>query len=320
MRCNSLLVEKTSFEQEEESAPPPPEVNKETPVIQETNQRKEESSSTHLFDFEEKFPPAPPLKVKGGEPETKSTVKMEKDIHGVTTDEQSFSETFPKEIKREVTRSGKIEIRIPSFSYRNVSIIILILIGGYLVWSIYSSYVSPKKPDTIASPSTETIGHLPFRPTASTEPMKPPMEAKIVTNDKLEKGTAVFPSAPTSLKTPVSGREEIENIKRLFENIRQANLKKNIDLFMSCYSAGFKDQEGKKRETLKNWENFTYLDLSYNLKEHTISGDTAGIRVEWFIHFYHQAGDQPQESKTVLDVTLNREPGGWKIKNIRTIS
>jgi hypothetical protein len=204
----------------------------------------------------------------------------------------------------------------------NISIIILILIGGYLLWSIYS-HVSLKKPDINAPPSKEAISLLPSRPTTSTKSMTPPMEPKIVTSEELEKETAVFPSAPavpTTLKTSVSDRKEIENITNLFENIRQANLKKNIDLFMSCYSAGFKDQEGKKRETLKNWENFTYINLSYNLKEHTISGDTAGIRVEWVIHFYHKESNQPQESKTVLDVTLNREPDGWKIKNIKAIS
>jgi hypothetical protein len=318
MRCNSLLVEKTSFEQEQEGVPPPPEVNRETPAFQETSDKKEELSSTLFFDFEEEnFPPAPTLKVEKREPETKPTVKKEKNLYEVTPDGQSSSGIFPRETKKEINHSGKIEIRIPSLSYRNVSIIILILIGGYLVWSIYSSYVSPKQPDTMASPSTETISHLPSGPTASTGPMKPPMEPKIVDHNKLEKETAVF---PTTIKTPASlDGKEIENIKNLFENIRQANLKKNIDLFMSCYSAGFKDQEEKKRETLKNWEHFTYINLSYNLKEQTISGDTAGIRVEWFIRFYHQAGNQPQESRTVLDVTLNRESDGWKIKNIKTI-
>lgn len=300
-------------------AEPSSEINEETRVIQETKDRKEESNSTHLFDFEEKISPLQIPKTEKGEPETESIVKMGKDLHEVTT---GSSEIFPKQIKREVSRSGKFQIRVPSPSYRYISIIILILIGGYLLWSIYS-HVLLKKPDTNAPPSKEGISLLPSRPTTSTKSMTPPMEPKIVTSEELEKETPVFPSAPsvpTTLKTSVSDRKEIENITNLFENIRQANLKKNIDLFMSCYSAGFNDREGKKRETLKNWENFTYINLSYNLKEHTISGDTAGIRVEWVIHFYPKEGNQPQESKTVLDVTLNREPDGWKIKNIKAMS
>ena len=305
IRCGSPLVERTSSEKEEMKAEPSSEINEETRVIQETKD----------------IPPLPIPKAEKGEPETESIVKIGKDLHEVTADEQGSSEIFPKQIKRQVSRSGKFQIRVPSPSYRYISIVILILIGGYLLWSIYS-HVSLKKPDTNASPSRETISLLPSRPTTSTKSMTPPMEPKIVTSEEIEKETPVFPSAPsvpTTLKTPVSDRKEIENITNLFENIRQANLKKNIDLFMSCYSAGFNDREGKKRETLKNWENFTYINLSYNLKEHTISGDTAGIRVEWVIHFYPKEGNQPQESKTVLDVTLNREPDGWKIKNIKAI-
>ena len=286
-------------------AEPSSEINEETRVIQETKD----------------IHPLPIPKAEKGQPETESIVKMGKHLHQVTTDEQGSSEIFPKQIKREVSRSGKIQIRVPNLSYRYISIIILILIGGYLLWSFYF-HVALKKPDTNASPSKEDIGLLPSRPTTSAKSMTPPMEPKPVTGETLEKEIAVSPSTPsipTTSKTSVSDREEIENITKLFENIRRANLKKDIDLFMSCYSAGFKDQEGKKRETLKNWENFTYINLSYNLKEHTISGDTAGIRVEWVIHFYPKEGNQPQESKTVLDVTLNREPDGWKIKNIKAI-
>src|SRR4030067_1040458 len=37
---------------------------------------------------------------------------------------------------------------------------------------------------------------------------------------------------------------EIGKIKGLLENIRQANLQKNIDLFISCYATDFKKEEG----------------------------------------------------------------------------
>jgi len=128
------------------------------------------------------------------------------------------------------------------------------------------------------------------------------------------------PSATPSAQSqsPVSKNKEAEKIRSLFENIRQANLKKNIGLFMSCYSRDFEDKEGKRLAVLETWENFSYLDLSYHLKKQTITGDTADVRVEWLIRTSPKAGGQSQDTRTVLNVTLSKEEGNWKIKAIRS--
>jgi hypothetical protein len=119
-------------------------------------------------------------------------------------------------------------------------------------------------------------------------------------------------------QSPVSKNEEAKKMRSLFENIRQANLKKNIGLFMSCYSHDFEDKEGKRLAVLETWENFNYLDLSYHLKKQTITGDTADVRVEWLIRTSPKAGGQSQDTRTVLNVTLSREEGNWKIKAIKS--
>jgi ketosteroid isomerase-like protein len=119
---------------------------------------------------------------------------------------------------------------------------------------------------------------------------------------------------------PATESEEIEKIRRLFENIRQANLKKNIGLFMSCYSRDFEGKKGKRLATLETWEKFNYLDLSYDLKKQTITGDTADVSVEWLIRTSPKSGGQPQDSRSVLNVTLRREEGNWKIKEIKSVS
>jgi hypothetical protein len=124
-------------------------------------------------------------------------------------------------------------------------------------------------------------------------------------------------SSPQS-QLPVSKKEEAEKMRSLFENIRQANIKKNIGLFMSCYSRDFEDKEGKRLAVLETWENFNYLDLSYHLKKQTITGDTADVKVEWLIRTSPKAGGQPQDTRAVLNVVLSREEGNWKIKTIKS--
>jgi hypothetical protein len=132
---------------------------------------------------------------------------------------------------------------------------------------------------------------------------------------------SISPGTPSPQRqSPVSENKEAEKIRALFENIRQANLRKNIGLFMSCYSYDFEDKEGKRLAVLETWENFNYLDLSYRLKNQMITSDTADVRVEWLIRTSPIAGGQPQDSRTLLNVTLSREDGNWKIKAIKSPS
>jgi ketosteroid isomerase-like protein len=124
-------------------------------------------------------------------------------------------------------------------------------------------------------------------------------------------------SSPDTPKPPSTEIQEIRNIETLLENIRQANLKKDIDLFLSCYASNFKDREGKKKATLSFWTKFDYLDLSYDLKNSSISGDTAKVKVEWVIRISPITGGQQQKSKANLDVKLKKEEGGWKIEEVK---
>ncbi|MFB3884433.1 MAG: hypothetical protein ACE144_04335 [Thermodesulfobacteriota bacterium] len=119
---------------------------------------------------------------------------------------------------------------------------------------------------------------------------------------------------------PVLEAKETEKIQSLLERIREANLKKNIDLFMSCYTLDFKDRDKKKLDTLENWKKFDYLDLAYDLKEQAISGDSAHIRVEWRMKISQKGSGKPQDNRTVLDVVLKKEGEDWKIKDIQPIS
>jgi hypothetical protein len=136
-----------------------------------------------------------------------------------------------------------------------------------------------------------------------------------------KKETASTSTSPSTKSPPVAPiDQEVQKIGSLFENIRQANLQKDIDLFVSCFSRDFDGIEGKRRETLKMWENYNYLNLSYHLKKQTVSGDTANVTLEWLVRTSQKTGGQLQDGRTVLDVTLKREEGLWKIKEIKSLS
>ena len=127
-------------------------------------------------------------------------------------------------------------------------------------------------------------------------------------------------SVQARLPRSMSEAPEDEKIKSLFGKIRQANLEKRIDLFMSCYSADFKDKNGKRLETLETWDNFDYLDLSYELKSLLVKTQTAQVRVEWRINISPKNEGTPQKTTSLLEVTLKKEDGHWKIGEIKPVS
>ncbi len=159
-------------------------------------------------------------------------------------------------------------------------ILLLIIGGGYLFWQQYPPSVKP-----ISSEVT------------SSSPLPRPPDPETMRGDN-----------------------EVQKIESVFENIKRANIQKDIDLFMSCFSRDFKGAEGKRRDTLKMWETFNYHDLSYDLKRQTISGDMADVRLEWVVKTSERMGGKPHNGKTVLDVTLKREDGRWKIKGIKPVA
>jgi len=227
------------------------------------------------------------------------------------TPEQQPAKKSTDDLERRLTLPKK-----PKKDYRRLflevgGITIMVVAGGYFLWSIYSHLI--KRPEPMTPISKEGATQVLHRSSSSTNPT--------ASNTEPVETHPPFPSADSETPSKMSYAEiqEIENIKTLLENIRQANLQKNIDLFISCYAIDFKDREGKKKATLTYWKSFDYLNLSYDLKNPSISVDLAKAKVEWLIKISPKTGGQAQESKTLLEVILKKEEGGWKIKEVKQV-
>jgi ketosteroid isomerase-like protein len=284
IRCGATLVKEIPSQPVEKPKPSyRPEVKKEKLKADDSPEVKKDP-----------LKPAYPPKIKGEPPQVQTPEKRSTDklIENI-----GKSASTPR-------KSKKTSLRLV---LEGLSVFILIAIGIFFLWSIYSHFATGRSgPGTSAlEEATSLVPQSASPPTHQTTTVAEPQE-------KEEK-------QPTR-SSPMNESQEIEGIKDLLEKIRQANLQKNIDLFMSCYSADFKDREGKKRATLESWGNFNYLDLSYDLKRHLISADTAKARVEWLMRISPKIGGQPQENKTALDVTFKKEDDGWKIKETKPVS
>jgi ketosteroid isomerase-like protein len=244
-------------------------------------------------------PGSPPAKEKPRPPRSPNPKKLEpKPSVPSNLEEELFgaetSETPPPKMSvEEQIKKGRLLRKVKKDYPRMVlnwsGIVIICIAAGYFLWSTYSHVVAPKPDFTVISPTQEKTS------------MPPPASSVAV------------PSGD-----PLAEAEEIDMIKSLLENIRKANLRKDMDLFLSCYSKDFKDREGKKKSTLESWNTFNFLDLTYALENLSISGDIARARVEWLVRFSSKSGGQPHESKTTLDVAFKKEDGTWKIGEIKS--
>ena len=189
---------------------------------------------------------------------------------------------LPGKVGGSIVSSGLTEnLPRPFTLLMSVAIIILMGAGVYLFWPRHSQSSRTISKEIVTSPSTLPSQHN----------LQPALED-----------------------------QEVKKIKAIFENIKQANIQQDIDLFMSCFSRDFSDRERKRLDALKMWENFNYLGLSYNLKKQTISEDIANIRLEWLIRTSPKDSGQTQDTKTLLDVTLKIEDNRWKIKEIKLVN
>jgi hypothetical protein len=259
-------------------------------------------------------------------------------------DEDFFQDENPDQpiAKKSKAESHKVFSLLDRFKkdYRRLglevgSIMIMVVAGGWLLLSVYSYFTKPKPPEPKATISKEVpIKTLP-RSSSSTPPATPVAESRESKNtggsppissssvSKEAAPTPLPPSAPEAPQKPSAETQEIGkevgNIMTLLEDVRQSNLKKDIFLFASCYASDFQNMEERRRTTLAYWEKFNYLDLSYSLKDLSLSAGTAKARVEWSIKTSSKNGGQAQQNKSTLEVSFKKEDGKWKIKETKPI-
>lgn len=308
VRCGTALVIQIPSEEENRSEPPEvTEVHPERPPL--PSSKGETSGAVERVKKEElPVAPTPDEEIKEEHSQTPTPEKEPTEKKGVDFERRL---SFSKRRKRDYRRLS-----------RDVgSITIMVVAGGYFLWAIYSHLIAgPSEPRRAAS---KQVGSqiLPGS-SPSTTPASPVAETKEDSSPSKEITVAAPPPSPSNATSsdPVGADiVEIRKIKGLLESIRQANLRKDIDLFLSCYASHFKDREGKKKATLAHWKNFDYIDLIYDLKDPSISANTAKARVEWLIKIAPYSGGQPRESKTILDVILRKEEEEWKIEEVKQV-
>jgi hypothetical protein len=59
---------------------------------------------------------------------------------------------------------------------------------------------------------------------------------------------------------------EWEEVQGLLDQVRKAQLEKDINLFLGAYSPSFLNLSEKKENLLKSWQKYNYLDMDFNIE------------------------------------------------------
>ena len=247
-----------------------------------------------------------------------SELSLEEQFLQAQTPEQPVAKKSANDLLKRVTFLSKLKKDYRRLGLEAGSIMVMVL----ALWSVYSYFAKPKPTEPRAPISKQVAVQIPLRPASQTPPVTLAVEPEASKNTPgpaplSKEATPVPPSLAEPSKAPPAEAQEAGKIKTLLENVRQSNLKKDIDLFVSCYASDFENMEMRKRATLAYWEKFNYLDLAYDVRDLSISVETAKARVEWLIKTSLKSGGQYQENKSVLDVAFKKEDGRWRIKEVK---
>lgn len=134
-------------------------------------------------------------------------------------------------------------------------------------------------------------------------------------------GTLPPPPLASQLTPDVIAIPAGEDLVKLLNQIREAQLKKDIRLFLNSYSPNFTDLKQKKELTLNIWRRYDYIDLRFHLSN-VKQEDPATIiaQVDWNIKALDHKTDDVKTLTKNYQVHFSKESSGkWLIKKLETI-
>ncbi len=129
-------------------------------------------------------------------------------------------------------------------------------------------------------------------------------------------------NAAASKEAPAASGAEMEALVRhqleeTLGQVREANLKKNLSLFLDNYALTDPQREKKRRETVKSWQTYDYLNLAFTLGEVKILGpESAFARVTWEMRTRHRRSKEIKVSSRTYDVWFAKSSGKWRIRTL----
>lgn len=137
----------------------------------------------------------------------------------------------------------------------------------------------------------------------------------------LKSAAASKKAAPARPAAPSPEAPLKEQIAFLMSTIREAQVKKDLSLFMQAYASIFPNRDQKRRDVQKAWQDFDFTAMFFYLEDIKPQGpDAAQAKVVWDMQVRKR---QTQEFITLTQtyrVNLVKEQGRWRIGSMEELT
>jgi predicted nucleic acid-binding Zn ribbon protein len=146
-------------------------------------------------------------------------------------------------------------------------------------------------------------------PSADSPAAVPPVAA-----DRVVSGAGQAPEAKAGVDTLQADVEEVLN------RVKEANLTKNILLYLDNLSVLYPQVEKKRQEVFRTWGKFTFKEMAFTVdKLQEVDPNNAVAEVDWRTSAQNLTTSQLQTGNYRYRVWFTKELGQWKIKKIEEL-
>lgn len=132
--------------------------------------------------------------------------------------------------------------------------------------------------------------------------------------------TPAPPATPAPEPAPPAEANLQEELQKELSILREAQLRKDIVLFMSVYSRTYPELDDKRASTLKAWERFDFTNLVFTVdKIQSIDPDNAIAWVTWYMDTKNRQTQELSSSSQTFQVRFAKELGKWRIRSLEQV-
>jgi ketosteroid isomerase-like protein len=145
---------------------------------------------------------------------------------------------------------------------------------------------------------------VPVTPAPAPAPATPPAEEK---------------PAPPAQETP-SAPPLKDQLAQLLQQLREAQLKKDISLYTQAFAPDFPDFEKRRQRTLAVWEAYDYSGLDFELTDvNLLDPDHAQATVTWKLNIQQKTTQTGKSETQSYKVWFAKDAGKWRISNLELL-
>ncbi|MDP2157167.1 MAG: hypothetical protein Q8K68_05610 [Nitrospirota bacterium] len=134
---------------------------------------------------------------------------------------------------------------------------------------------------------------------------------------RVSQKTGVIMSSTTSQEPASKTAIQAKDIYDLLEDIKNANMKKDLSLWESRYARQYLDAGKKRNETAENWKKFDYVSLQYKVEDIQMLPERITATISWKMELRSTASGKMTRTTLKLISEFVVEDDTLKIASVR---